>query len=315
MKSSCFASTFACPPSPPTGGEGGPLKIYCVKKPQLITIAIGLLLTAGIYFFVQPTSKKKVIAAVEQHAPGDGQDHETAVTIDTVLAMAKKQLTPDQVMRISTLENSISRGAVKDQQLHVYHQLARFWADSAKMFEPYAWYQAEAARLENSEKRLTFAAQLFLDNLQIDEVAQRRQWKALQAKDLFERSLKINPENDSAKVGLGACYLFGGISATPMEGIMKIRAVVEKDSTNVYAQLMLAKGSVMSGQYDKAVSRLENVNRLQPANIDAILMLADVYERMNNKTAAIVWYQKSLPLVPQADLKKEIEKRIGELRK
>jgi tetratricopeptide (TPR) repeat protein len=287
-----------------------------VKKQQWITAGIGITLVALVLLFGKtvPAKNQVKLSGSTQNNTTDNTTAST-VTIDTILVLAKKQLSPEQVMRINTLEHSISRGAVQDQQLHIYHQLARFWFDSARVFEPFAWYEAEAARLENSEKSLTFAAQLFLDNLQVDEVGQRRQWKALQAKDLFERSLKINPKNDSAKVGLGACYLFGGISATPMEGIMKIREVVEKDSTNIYAQLMLARGSVMSGQYDKAVARLETVVRLQPKNIDGILMLADVYERMGNKSNSITWYNKSLSLVQQVDLKKEIEKRIGELRK
>ena len=67
------------------------------------------------------------------------------------------------------LENSISRGDVKDQQIKVYHQLAHFWGDSMRFFPPYAWYEAEAARLENSEKTLTFAAHLFLENLQQEQ--------------------------------------------------------------------------------------------------------------------------------------------------
>jgi tetratricopeptide (TPR) repeat protein len=288
-----------------------------VKKPQLITIGIALLLTAGIFIFGRTVPKKKPIAATE-HGPNDGHNHgavQSAITIDTILNLAKKQLTTEQVVRINTLENSITRGDVKDQQLHVYHQLARFWADSAHIFEPYAWYTAEAARLENSEKNLTFAAQLFLDNLQTDEIEGRRQWKALQAKDLFERSLKINPDNDSAKVGIGACFLFGNISAAPMEGILKIREVVEKDSTNMYAQLMLVRGSLLSGQYDKAISRLETANRIKPDNLDAILLLGEVYERMNNKKMAIKWYQQSIPLVKEAELKMAIEKRIAELKK
>jgi tetratricopeptide (TPR) repeat protein len=287
-----------------------------VKKQQWITAGIGITLVALVLLFGKtvPAKNQVKLSGSTQNNTTDNTTAST-VTIDTILVLAKKQLSPEQVMRINTLEHSISRGAVQDQKLHIYHQLARFWFDSARVFEPFAWYEAEAARLENSEKSLTFTAQLFLDNLQVDEVGQRRQWKALQAKDLFERSLKINPKNDSAKVGLGACYLFGGISATPMEGIMKIREVVEKDSTNIYAQLMLARGSVMSGQYDKAVARLETVVRLQPKNIDGILMLADVYERMGNKSNAIIWYNKSLSLVQQVDLKKEIEKRIGELRK
>jgi tetratricopeptide (TPR) repeat protein len=288
-----------------------------VKKPQLLTIGIALLLTAGIFIFGRTVPRKKVIAVTE-HGPNDGHDHgsvQAAISIDTILNMAKKQLTAEQVVRINTLENSITRGDVKDQQLHVYHQLARFWADSAHIFEPYAWYNAEAARLENSEKNLTFAAQLFLDNLQTDEVEERRQWKALQAKDLFERSLKINPDNDSAKVGIGACFLFGNISAAPMEGILKIREVVEKDSTNMYAQLMLVRGSLLSGQYDKAISRLESANRINPGNLDAVLLLGEVYERMGNKKMAINWYQQSLPMVKEAELKMAIEKRIAELKK
>ena len=47
----------------------------------------------------------------------------------------------------------------------------------------------------------------------------------------------------------------------------------------MYAQMMLAKGSLISGQYDKAISRLQTVNRLQPDNVEAILLLADIYER------------------------------------
>ncbi|HEX7846731.1 MAG TPA: tetratricopeptide repeat protein, partial [Chitinophagaceae bacterium] len=142
-----------------------------------------------------------------------------------------------------------------------------------------------------------------------------RQWKALQAKDLFERSLKLNPDNDSSKVGLGACYLFGGISSAPMEGIAKIREVVDKDSTNIYAQMTLAKGSMMSGQYDKAISRLQTVNKLDPSDAEAILMLADVYERTGDKKNAVAWYQKSLPFVNRKDAKAEIEKMIVELKK
>lgn len=289
-----------------------------MKKQQWIVVGIGVALTAGLFLFARTTPKKKTVK-VETHGPNDGHNHgadeHSDVSIDTILTLAKKNLTQEQVVRINTLENSITRGAVKDQQLHVYHQLARFWSDSARIFEPYAWYNAEAARLENSEKSLTFAARLFLDNLQIDDVAARRKWKALQAKDLFERSLELNPGNDSAKVGLGACYLFGGISDMPMEGISKIREVVTKDSTNVYAQMMLAKGSLMSGQYDKAASRLELVNKLNPADVEATLMLADVYERLGDKNKAVDWYKKSWGLAKDKGLKEALQKRIDELKK
>jgi tetratricopeptide (TPR) repeat protein len=287
-----------------------------LKRPQWITIGAAIILTTGIFLLGRTIPLKKANTnESSQHSPNDGHNHEAAFSIDSIITFAKKKLTQEQVVRINSLEHSISRGNVKDQQIHVFHQLARFWGDSARIFEPYAWYQAEAARLENSEKNLTFAARLFLENLQIDEVVQRKQWKALQAKDLFERSLIINPANDSAKIGLGSCYLFGNISASPMEGILKIREVADRDSSNMYAQLTLVKGSLLSGQYDKAISRLLTVIRLQPDNVEAILLLADAYESTGDKANAITWYKKCLSFTTlQPDIKTAIEKRIEDLK-
>jgi tetratricopeptide (TPR) repeat protein len=286
-----------------------------VKKPQLITITAAAVLTAGIYFGLRTVPENRAVAKNEIHSPDDGHNHAASLTIDTFLAIGKKQLTAGQAAHISQLENSISRGAVKDQQVHVYHELARFWADSVNMFEPYAWYTAEASRLENSEKSLTFAARLFLENLLADNVIERRKWKAEQAKDLFERSLKINPADDSAKVGLGACYLFGGLSVTPMEGIQKIKEVADRDSTNTYALMMLAQGSLMSEQYDKAISRLDAIARLEPRNDQVLLMLAYVNERIGKKKEAIGWYERCLVVLSNEQIKAEVKKRVEELKK
>lgn len=286
-----------------------------MKKPQWITIAVALVAVIIIFFFGRTVPEKKQQVA-ETHSEDDGHDHGSSsdLTIDSILLIAKKQLNSEQVTRINMLENSISRGDVKDQQIKVYHQLSHFWGDSMRLFPPYAWYEAEAARLENSEKSLTFAAHLFLENLQHESNPKLIKWKAMQAKDLFERSLKINPDNDSARVGLGACYLFGNISPNPMEGIAKIREVVDKDSTNAYAQLTLVRGLIMSGQMSKAIDRLKLVNQIHPSNIEAILLLAEVNERKGDKAEAIEWYRKSLQYIPRQDVREEIEKRISNLK-
>jgi tetratricopeptide (TPR) repeat protein len=281
-----------------------------LKRPQWITIGAGVGLVLSIFLWGRFTPKQ----SNKPQVPSGETSITASLTSDSILDEAKKRLTPEQLIRINTLEHSISRGDVKDQQIKIYQQLAHFWADSAAAFEPYAWYEAEAARLENSEKNLTFAAHLFLNNLESEGDPEKRKWEALEAKDLFERSLKLNPENDSSIVGLGACYLFGGISAMPMEGILKIKSVLDKDSTNIYALMTMAKGSLISGQYDKAISRLESVNRIQPDNLEAIMLIADTYERMNDKKNAISWYQNSIKYINRQDVKAEVEKRIEELK-
>lgn len=282
--------------------------IFFVKKDQLLVLVAGIILTAVLFLFGKTKAPGK--------DPKLSRNPETAlITIDTILQHAKEQLKPEQITWLGTLEKSVTRGDVKSQQLDIYHRLAHFWKDSAGIFEPYAWYEAEAARLEYSEKSLTFAAHLFLDNLRGEPNSQLKKWKALQAKDLFEKALKINDKNDSSWVGLGACYIFGDISENPMEGILKVRQVLEKDSNNVFAQMVMGHGSVISGQYNKAIDRFEKVVKLQPDNLEAVIMLAETYERKADKPAAIEWYQKALALVNNPVLQTELKNRITYLKK
>ncbi len=284
-----------------------------MKKPQWITLATALILVAILYVFGRVIPEKKANTTRQPDLA------DNPASIDSILSDAKKRLDTAQIVRLNALENSVVRGNVNEQKLKVYHQLAHFWADTGQIFEPYAWYEAEAARLENSEKSLTFAAHLFLQNMRGENDQPLRTWKALEAKDLFERSLKINPQNDSSIIGLGACYIFGSISAAPMEGILKVRAVADKDSSNIFAQEVLGHGSMYSGQYDKAIARFETVYRLSKKNedtqLEACLMLAEAYERKADRLSAIDWYKKSLALIKNLEVKEEVNKRIDELSK
>jgi tetratricopeptide (TPR) repeat protein len=282
-----------------------------VSRNQWTIVGIAILLVLGLY------------AATQNQFFGDTQrvaespslnPQSSTLTIDSILYHAKEPLSPDQVTRLASLENTVSRGDVVSQKIHAFHELARFWKDSGRAFAPFAWYTAEAARLENSEKSLTFAARLFLEGVKNENNPQLKQWEANQAKDLFERSLKINPVNDSNQVNLGAVYLYGGL-ASPMEGIGMIRKVVEKDSTNTYAHMTLGDASLMSGQLDKALERYKTVARLEPDNLEAIFRVAEIYERMEKPKDAVTWYSKSLPYIEIPGLKSEVENRIKQLKK
>ena len=72
-------------------------------------------------------------------------------------------------------------------------------------FEPYVYYLSEAAKLDKSEKNLTFAAQLILDNLRSEQDEAKLNWKTEQAIALFEKAIELYPDNDDLKVGLGSC--------------------------------------------------------------------------------------------------------------
>ena len=283
-----------------------------MKRQQAILVSAGLILVVALFLFGRTVpSKTEVLQTSTLH-----QD-EPAFDISTALANAKNKLSIPQQGYINSLESSVVRGDVKNQQIHIYHQLATFWKDSVPTLEPYVFYTAEASKLENNEKSLTFAAQLFLDNLRGMQDPATKTWMAGQSRDLFERALKINPANDSAKIGIGSSYIFANSAEHPeelMQGVQKILEVSRRDSTNMYAQLMLGIGGLVSGQIDKAIERLLKVVNFHPENYEASLTLAEAYERKGDKPNAIKWYQHSKKFIPNPAVIKEIDLRIQTLK-
>ena len=168
--------------------------------------------------------------------------------------------------------------------------------------------------LDNSEKNLTFAAQLFLDNLKGEHDEAKLNWKKSEAISLFEKAIELNPTNDELRIGLGSCYVFGaaanGDPQETMKGIKELLAVVRKDSNNMKAQMVLGVGGYVSGQYDKAVERLQKVITQQPNNIEAIAFLADTYAAKGDNKEAIKWYTISKRFVNNPAYSKEVDERI-----
>jgi len=270
-------------------------------------LAGATLLFCVIYFFGKTTPPKNGAAPVSAA--------DSTYNIQKVLEASRSQLTADQRSRLSQLENSVVRGNVKEQKAEIYKQIAAFYRDSAQLLLPFAYYTGEAAKLENSEKSLTFAARFFLENARKQDDEGLKKWMANESKELFEKALVLDPGNDSLKVGLGSCYIFGNIADNPMQGIMMIREVAERDPSNMYAQYMLGVGGLMSGQLDRAIDRLSIVASKQPDNVEVKLMLAEAYERKGDKQNAVKWYESVRSHIGNPEISQELDKRIQTLKK
>ncbi len=280
-------------------------------KKQLLLTAIGLVLVLLLLIFgttIAPKGKneKSVISVVK------------VFDIQKNIQEEKEHLSASKVINLNKLENNVTRSSINNQLIIKNIQIANFWKDSSHAFEPYIYYLSEAAKLDKSEKNLTFAAQLILNNLRGEQDESKLNWKTDLAINLFERGIELYPNNDDLKIGLGSCYVFGkgrtGGAQETMKGIQQLLSVVRKDSNNMNAQMMLGVGGYVSGQYDKAISRLQKVIAVQPENIEAIAFLADTYAAKGNKEEAIKWYLISKRLINNPKYSFEIEERIKLLR-
>lgn len=272
----------------------------------------GILAVLLLFIFGRTTEIKKTIIAPELAS------NVTLFEAEHFIDDAKGNLTPSQAIYLTKLENGISRGDVPAQQVIAYQSLADFWKDSIGSYEPYLFYLGKASKLDNSEKKLTFAAQLFLEALRGEQDNAKLNWETTEAIDLFERAIKLNPENDDLRIGLGSCYVYGkGRNGNPqetMKGIQELLAVARKDSNNMKVQIVLGVGGLVSGQFDKALERFQRVVKNQPTNLEAVAYLADTYAAKGNKEEAIRWYNISKRLSNNPHYTEEVDKRINSLK-
>jgi tetratricopeptide (TPR) repeat protein len=282
-----------------------------VKK-QLILTGAGVLLILALFIWGPTVAGKKDNAAMRPAA-------KPKFNIEQAITMAKSRITPSQQSYLAELENSISRGNVAGQELEAANRLANFWKDSIKLLEPYLFYLSKAAKLENSEKNLNFAAQFALDAARREQIDSVRDWKSDVAIELFEKAIVLNPNNDTLKVGLGSCYVLvkamgGANGEAAMKGVGILREVIAKDSNNMEAQFVLAMGGAVSGQYDKAIPRLLKVLKAMPDDAQAMSVLADCYAASGQNAEAIKWYTESKRVITNPAFIKEIDERIKQLK-
>lgn len=81
-------------------------------------------------------------------------------------------------------------------------------------------------------------------------------------------------------------------SGTPMQGIIRLKRLLERDPANRKAWVQLGHFSVMSGQWDKALDRYRAAWNAGPEDASIAFYLADTYARMGRNDSARLWLQK-----------------------
>lgn len=277
-------------------------------KKQIIVALCGLGLVLLMFILGSNVQKKDVVPAAVKPV--------SSFNIISYTDSLETTLTGSQSTYLSHLKENLP--ADSSAKADRYREIAGFWRDSLKAFEPFAYYISEASKLDNSEKSLTFAAHLMLDNLRMQQNEAFLGWHSNETIDLFKRALVFNPESDDLRIGLGSAYIYGegraGNADETMKGIQELLAVARNDSSNMKAQLVLGVGGMVSGQFDKARDRFLKVVAKEPKNLEAIAYLADTYAALGEKQEAIKWYNISKKLADNAHYSREVDERIRQLK-
>lgn len=281
-------------------------------KQRFIYISAAVVLVLGLLLFASTPPEK--VYTEEDTASQSVQPMDPLLVIDSL----KSNLSSSQQATYDALQQQMNDAANDDQKVAALNHLADFWKDTVGAFVPYAYYLSEAAKLDNSEKSLTFAAKFIFENMRRENRMDLKLWEADAAADLYKQALKLNPDDADLKIGLGSCYVYGpgmaGNAQQAMFGIQKLLEVEKADSHNMKAQLVLGIASVISNQPEKGVERLKRVVDFDPHNLEAISWLGDAYASTGDVANATKWYERSKEIVNDPAFSAEIDKRIQSLK-
>ncbi len=278
-----------------------------MQKSQILLVGAAATVLVVLVAFgrtVPHSDKKAMPTATHLH---EGQEVKS-IAIDDLLASAKQKVPADKLISIARLEN-IVRGDVKNQQIAAYKQLYASW-DSLNQLPIAAYYLGESAKLENSEKSLTFAANLFLEHLEHAEDPAVMNWETKQAIGLMDKALALNPGNDSLKIKQALLYM----NTEPMVGVQKLRDVVAANPDNAEAQITLASLAIQSNQFDKAIERMESFTQKHPEEAKALFVLAEAYKGKGDFKKAIELAEKCKALVKDPSLKAQLDDYIKSIK-
>jgi tetratricopeptide (TPR) repeat protein len=269
-----------------------------MNKNQIIAVVSCAVLCMGVYLFTSIRKPKD-----DKVAPSTAQAETT-----TALNMEEYVAETSAMVQNDTLRNQIEKLTEKKD----YQGLVDAFA---KMDKPLVvvYYLQKKAASTNSVTDWVGLGDFSMMLLQTAPDEKAKNYLNTTAIESYQAALAIDSSVTDNRLRLASAYMEGG--AQPMQGVSILIDIVRKDSTNVDALLMLGRFGLISGQYDKAIARLEKILYLQPQNSEALLMLAEAHNNLGHKEEALKLLEKCKKTVKSPELKSEIDKYIQSIKK
>lgn len=278
-----------------------------LSKLQWFIILTAVVLVVGLYNLdlVAPNTSKGGKAEAET------TNAQASLNFEELKSDALKSVPADVKNNITVLEKKLKEASAENEKSHRLELADAYFA--YKQFAVAGYYYLEQSEKEgNNADLFVKAGDAFRNAYRNSGDSSMVPLFMEKAKSSYERALKLAPESLDAKTGVATCYVEG--SDNPMQGITMLREVVQVEPENVNANLNLGLFSMRSGQFDKAIGRLETVVKKKPS-AENYALLAEAFEQNGQKDKAIQALTKAKEYVIDPQIIMGIDDYIKTLKK
>ncbi len=250
-----------------------------MNKAQYLAIAGALALFLGLYFgFDTKTDLQKTT------------DHSRSLQAEStspesLLSDAKAHLEPAEAAQVAELEQLIEKSTGDVERVAALKRLSGLWYDLGQI--PVAGTFAEQiANLENADSSWSVAGATFFNGLIASQDPVLRRFCADHAVKAFESAATLAPNKPEHRVNLALVYAENPPPDNPMQAVLMLRDLETKHPDNPAVYNALGRLALKTGQWQRAVDRLEKARSLDPKNPNTPCLLAKAYEGLGNTTKA-----------------------------
>jgi tetratricopeptide (TPR) repeat protein len=245
-----------------------------------IYVLIGAAICFAIFYFGFD-NKPKDLAEVEEKRALNA----ASTDIRVLLKEAKATLSPGQLARVQSFEQAVESSTQQQDKVQNLKLLSGAWFELERA-DIAGFYAAQLAETLQDETSWSIAGTTYAIGLQRASEEKVKAFCMENAVAAFENAISINPENLDHQVNLAVCYADFPPQDNPMKGIMMLMDLNKKDPDNVSVLTNLGRLGIKTGQFEKAIGRLEKVVTLNPDYIKAYCLLAEAYEGAGKKAEA-----------------------------
>ena len=241
-----------------------------------------------------------------------GQNSSTAsVDFSTILEKAKGTLSDRQRDSIESLELQLKKVHGDKEKAAMLETIGTSWEKTGNVLVAGKYFE-EASSITNDKKTLEKSANLFYTGFPTTNDSLAKIFGAQEGVNAFQKLAKLDSTNYEYPIHEAVCYVDG--LGQVMPGVLLLKNVETKDPDNIEMNLILGRLAVVSGQYDKAITRLEKVTKLDPTNAEAYFHLAEAYRAVGKKDDAIKALEQCKTLVKDPAFSSQIDSYIQKIK-
>lgn len=237
-----------------------------------------VVLFLGLYFGFDTKPGKQTKTNHPESRQAESADFESLRT------EAFAALSTGQKEQLVALEKQME-GAEEGQRAGLLKQMSGLWYDFGQILV--AGEMAElVAEIENADSSWSVAGAIFFNGLMASKDPKIRQLCAEHAVKGFESAASLAPDNPVHRVNLALVWAENPRPDNPMQAVMMLRDLEQKYPDNPAVYNALGRLAIKTGQWQRAVERLEKAWSLDPKNQNTPCLLAQAYEGAGNHDKA-----------------------------